>query len=181
MIFKDLGYAKEWLPDTMYINNYNDSQTTFIATFNEDIDVNTTTVPGGKLVGKNLEEWKEEKVKLKYDEADFNAVRLGWHAKDPSSPAFYTLTLPDKGLELGQNTAIVFSLADDRKEEKELSQEELIDFTVSVEDRNGNQASLPLRYIAKLTPAIRGKVLKKNRFQMQAIQQNQCFNIMDFH
>ncbi|MET4562327.1 dienelactone hydrolase [Lysinibacillus parviboronicapiens] len=161
VIFKDLGYAKEWLPDTMYINNYNDSQTTFIATFNEDIDVNTTTVPGGKLVGKNLEEWKEEKVKLKYDEADFNAVRLGWHAKDPSSPAFYTLTLPDKGLELGQNTAIVFSLADDRKEEKELSQEELIDFTVSVEDRNGNQASLPLRYIAKLTPAIRGKVLKK--------------------
>lgn len=24
-IFKDLGYAKEWLPDTLYINNYYDS------------------------------------------------------------------------------------------------------------------------------------------------------------
>ncbi|MGE7953487.1 chlorophyllase/cutinase-like alpha/beta fold protein [Lysinibacillus xylanilyticus] len=156
-IFKDLGYAKEWLPDTLYINNYYDSQTSLIATFNEDIDLNTTTVPGGKLVGKNLKEWKEEKVKLKLDEADYSAVRLGWNSNDPSSPAFYTLTLPDKGLEIRQNTSIVFSLADDSKE----SQEKLIDLTVTVEDSNGNKASLPLSYISELTPAVKGKLLKK--------------------
>ncbi|WP_223555541.1 poly(ethylene terephthalate) hydrolase family protein [Lysinibacillus sphaericus] len=156
-IFKDLGYAKEWLPDTLYINNYYDSQTSFIATFNEDIDLNTTTVPGGKLVGKNLKEWKEEKVKLKLDEADYSAVRLGWNSNDPSSPAFYTLTLPDKGLEIRQNTSIVFSLADDSKE----SQEELIDLTVTVEDSNGNKASLPLSFISELTPAVKGELLKK--------------------
>jgi len=160
-IFKDLGYAKEWLPDTLYINNYYDSQTSFIATFNEDIDLNTTTVPGGKLFGKNLKEWKEEKVKMKNNEADYSAVRLGWNSKDKFSPACYIVTLPENGLEIGQNSSIVFSLADSRKEEKENNQEELIDFTVTVEDSNGNQASLPLSYIAKLTPAIKGKLLKK--------------------
>lgn len=156
-IFKDLGYAKEWLPDTLYINNYYDSQTSLIATFNEDIDLNTTTIPGGKLVGKNLKEWKEEKVKLKLDEADYSAVRLGWNSNDPSSPAFYTLTLPDKGLEIRENTSIVFSLADGSKE----SQKELIDLTVTVEDNDGNQASLPLSYISELTSAVKGELLKK--------------------
>jgi len=159
-VFKDLGYAKEWLPDTMYITNYSDSQTSFIATFNEDIDLNTTTIPGGRLFGKNLKEWKEEKVKMKFDEADYYAVRLGWDINNQSSPAFYTMTLPEKGLDIGQNTSIVFSLADARKEEEKKSQEELIDFTVTVEDSNGNQASLPLSYISKLTPAIKGKLLK---------------------
>ncbi|WP_312127006.1 poly(ethylene terephthalate) hydrolase family protein, partial [Lysinibacillus boronitolerans] len=76
-IFKDLGYAKEWLPDTLYINNYYDSQTSLLATYNEDIDLNTTTVPGGKLSGENLKEWKEEKVKMKLKEADYSAVHLG--------------------------------------------------------------------------------------------------------
>ncbi|WP_269799712.1 poly(ethylene terephthalate) hydrolase family protein [Lysinibacillus xylanilyticus] len=183
-VFKDLGYAKEWLPDTMYITNYSDSQTSFIATFNEDIDLNTTTIPGGRLFGKNLKEWKEEKVKMKFDEADYYAVRLGWDINNQSSPAFYTMTLPEKGLDIGQNTSIVFSLADARKEEEKKSQEELIDFTVTVEDSNGNQASLPLSYISKLTPAIKGKLLK-NPFPdpektTEPVFQHYGFSLNDF-
>lgn len=118
-IFKDLGYAKEWLPDTLYINNYYDSQTSLLATYNEDIDLNTTTVPGGKLSGENLKEWKEEKVKMKLKEADYSAVHLGWESND-SPPASYTVTLPNKGIEIQKNGSIVFSVANDTKDGKEI-------------------------------------------------------------
>ncbi|WP_313800264.1 chlorophyllase/cutinase-like alpha/beta fold protein [Cytobacillus sp.] len=155
-IFKDLGYAKEWLPDTLYINNYYDSQTTLIATYNEDIDLNTTTIPGGKLSGENLKEWKEEKVKMKLKEAEYSAVHLGWESNDFPS-ASYTVTLPNKGIELQKNDSIVFSLAND---EKAMKKEKLIDFTITLEDSDGNKASLPLHHISKLPPAVKGRLLK---------------------
>ncbi|TCJ01131.1 MFS transporter [Cytobacillus praedii] len=156
-VFKDLGYAKEWLPDTLYINNYYDSQTSLIAAYNEDIDLNTTTVPGGKLSGENLMEWKEEKVKMKLKEADYSAVHLGWESND-SPPASYTVTLPDKGIELQKNDSIVFSLAND---EKAVKNEKLIDFTITIEDSDGEKASLPLHHISKLPPAVKGRLLKR--------------------
>ncbi len=159
-IFKDIGYAKEWLPDTLYINNYYDSQTSLIATYNEDIDLNTTTVPGGKLSGENLKEWKEEKVKMKLKEADYSAVHLGWESND-SPPASYTVTLPNRGIEIQKNDSIVFSVANDAKDGKEIKKETLIDFTITVEDSDGNKASLPLHHISKLTPAVKGRLLKK--------------------
>ncbi|WP_286926222.1 MULTISPECIES: chlorophyllase/cutinase-like alpha/beta fold protein [Lysinibacillus] len=160
-IFQDLGYAKKWLPDTQYISNYYDSQTSYIATFNEDIDLNTTTVPGGKLNGENLKEWKEEKVKLKFTEAQYSAVQLGWESNDLTSPSSYTITLPDRGLVLEQNNSLVFSLAAIGKEGKEKGEEALIDFTITVEDSEGGKASLPLSHVAKLPPAIKGDLLKK--------------------
>lgn len=156
-IFKDIGYAKEWLPDTLYINNYYDSQTTLIATYNEDIDLNTTTIPGGKLSGENLKEWKEEKVKMKLKEAEYSAVHLGWESNDFPS-ASYTVTLPNKGIELQKNDSIVFSLAND---EKAMKKEKLIDFTITLEDSDGKKASLPLHHISKLPPAVKGRLLKK--------------------
>ena len=52
-VFRDLGYAKEWIPDNLYVGNYNDSQTITIADFQEDIDLQSTTFPGGDLMGEN--------------------------------------------------------------------------------------------------------------------------------
>lgn len=159
-VFKDLGYAKEWIPDNLYVGNYYDSQTTLIADFHEDIDLQSTTLPGGSLRGENLQQWKEEKVKTKWGEADYSAVRLGWNSNGSSEPASYTVTLPDNGVETGRDSSIVFSLADARKTEESGDPKELINFTITVEDRKGHQASLPLSHISKLPPVIEGKLLK---------------------
>lgn len=64
-LFKDIGYAQQWLPDTMYISNYADSKTMLLASFNEDIDLHSTTIVGGKAEGENLLEWREERIKKK--------------------------------------------------------------------------------------------------------------------
>ncbi|WP_098744265.1 bacitracin amidohydrolase BahA [Paenibacillus sp. EZ-K15] len=159
-VFRDLGYAKEWLPDTLYINNYNDSQTIVLADYEEDVDLQSTTIPGGILMGENLQQWKEEKVKVKMGEAEYSAVRLGWNSEGPPGPASYTVTLPDHGVRTGQESSIVFSLADARKTEEIGDPKELINLTITVEDKHGHQASLPLSHRSKVPPVIEGKLLK---------------------
>lgn len=159
-VFRDLGNAKEWLPDNLYVGNYNDSQTILLADYQEDIDLQSTTIPGGSLMGENLQQWKEEKVRVKMGEADYSAVRLGWNSEASADPAAYTVTLPERGVKTGEESSIVFSLADARGKEDIGDPKELINFTITVEDKKGRQASLPLSHISKLPPVIKGKLLK---------------------
>lgn len=159
-VFRDLGYAKEWLPDNLYVGNYNDSQTILLADYQEDIDLQSTTISGGSIMGENLQQWKEEKVRVKMGEADYSAVRLGWNSKASAEPAAYTVTLPERGVKTGEESSIVFSLADARRKEDNGDPKELINFTITVEDKKGRQASLPLSHISKLPPVIKGKLLK---------------------
>ncbi|GIP00432.1 hypothetical protein J14TS5_55170 [Paenibacillus lautus] len=159
-VFRDFGYAKEWIPDNLYVGNYYDSNTTLIADFHEDIDLQSTTLPGGSLIGENLQQWREEKVKVKMGEAAYSAVRLGWNSIGSTEPASYAVTLPDQGVKTGEESSIVFSLADARGKEESSNPKELINFTITVEDKKGHQASLPLSHISKLPPVIEGKLLK---------------------
>ncbi|KIV52533.1 hypothetical protein AM501_00165 [Aneurinibacillus migulanus] len=60
IVFQNLSYTREWMPDTMYIGNYLDARTTVIISFDEDIDLGTITLAGGRLIGEHLKEWKEK-------------------------------------------------------------------------------------------------------------------------
>lgn len=184
-VFKDFGYAKEWIPDNLYVGNYYDSNTTLIADFHEDIELESTTIPGGSLIGENLRVWKEEKVKFKMGEADYSAVRLGWNSNGASEPASYSVTLPDPGIKTGKESSIVFSLADVRGKEEDGDPKELINLTITVEDKKGNQASLPLSHISKLPPLIKGKLLKwpfsNSGNTSEPVFQSYDFPLGDFH
>ncbi|MEC0311110.1 bacitracin amidohydrolase BahA [Paenibacillus lautus] len=184
-VFRDLGYAKEWLPDTLYIGNYYDSQTTLLADYQEDIDLQSTTIPGGSLMGENLQQWREEKVKVKMGEAAYSAVRLGWNSNESTEPASYNVTLPDQGAKTGKESSIVFSLADARRKEENGNPKEFIDFTITVEDKKGHQASLPLSHISKLPPVIEGKLLKwpfsKAGNTSEPVFQSYDFQLGDFY
>ena len=184
-IFKDIGYAKEWLPDTMYISNYKDSNTNFISTYDEDIDLLSTTIPGGKLIGENLNEWKEEKVKTKYKESEVSAVKLGWNRNKISDTASYTVVLPAEGITVTENSSIVFSMADSSERKTATYYEDLIDLTVKVEDENGNKASLSLSHNSKLVPMIEGKLLKWPFASLgetkEPVFQSYSFDLADFN
>ncbi|OME92104.1 MULTISPECIES: bacitracin amidohydrolase BahA [Paenibacillus] len=179
-VFRDLGYAKEWLPDTLYIGNYYDSQTILLADYEEDVDLQSTTIPGGSLMGENLQQWREEKVKVKMGEAAYSAARLGWNSNGSVKPASYTVTLPDHGVRTGKESSIVFSLADARGKEEISDPKELINFTITVEDRKGHQANLPLSHLSKLPPVIEGKLLKWP-FSNAGNTSEPVFQSYDFH
>lgn len=97
---------------------------------------------------------------MKFGEDLYSAVQVGWDRSNNPQAASYTVVLPEKGLDLAENDSFVFSIADKSERKNASYQEGLLDFTIKVEDKNGNQASLPLSHISKLVPMIEGKLLK---------------------
>jgi len=186
-IFKDIGHAKGLLPETMYVSNYYDSSTTLVSSYNEDIDLHSTTIPGGKLAGENFQEWKEEMIMTKREPDNYSAVRLGWDRSKNSQPAHYTVTLPNVGLQTNESNSFVFSMADGDKETNKSGsyKDHLIDLTITAQDKNGNKAALPLSHIGKLLPMIDSRTLKAPFDMMggeskEPIFQNYGFSLSDF-
>lgn len=184
MVFKDLGYAREWLPETMYVSNYWDGNTTMISSYEEDYDPGTTTLPGGRLEGESLKVWKEDKVKMEHTDDQYSSVSLEWdNTAAPSIPA-YKVILPDSAIETSEGSSIVFSIANNDTDRKTGDTDALVDLTVSVEDEDGNVSRLPLSHVSPLLPMFEG-VLAKRPFGFlqttkEPVFQNFSFNVSDF-
>ncbi|WP_419939451.1 alpha/beta hydrolase family protein [Candidatus Palauibacter sp.] len=106
-MFRDHRLIGGWLPETMYITQFESSSFRPLATFEEDIDVTTGTAHGVTLRGDSLGVWREELLDLRSrnrpttsSSQDNNALWLGWNnlvAGDEGTvgaPASYTLSLP---------------------------------------------------------------------------------------
>ncbi len=92
-LFRDCRRARAWLPQTMYLDRYLDSSHTAIADFSEDSDLTTTTLPGGKLDGRNLSEWHEGKIPFAMATAVTTACFLAGTATPPAIPSRFRLRL----------------------------------------------------------------------------------------
>jgi hypothetical protein len=123
-MFRDHRVAGAWLPKTMYITRFQESGFKSIATFDEDVDVTTGSVPGVTIGADSLATWKENALNLRSGTGDVlntNAVTLGWnnHIRGDDTtklgkPASYTITLSDSvvtALNVGRESSIYLSLA----------------------------------------------------------------------
>jgi len=186
-LFRDWRAGTSWLPKTVYLQKYEEAGSKMLATFEEDLDVTTTTEAGGRTIAENLSDWKERAVNIKWGDLDTRAAFLGWNRKEAPGRCSYLLELPEQGLSTTGDDTLFFSLADsksepssykdeqgeDKKKEadkakKEKSDEtdskdkkkEPIDFTLEMADRAGNTARLPLSRFEKLQPQIEAEVMK---------------------
>jgi hypothetical protein len=178
VLFRDHRVAPGWLPDGIFSSQYDDTATRYLCRYEEDIDVTTTTVPGGAIRGNNLTDWRESEIKIKWGSLDTRAVSLGWDAQ--RALADYSITLPEVGLPIDQASMLTFQLADaaqepstplgaahesktksddDRAGEQKDSHEP-IDFSIEVTDAAGRAARLPLSRWAVLQPQIDFQVAK---------------------
>ena len=78
-LFRDHRSAGEWLPDALLVSRFEDPSFRLVSDFEEDVDVTTASVRGGRIEGKHLVVWRESDLKLRggghrYD----NGVFLGW-------------------------------------------------------------------------------------------------------
>jgi dienelactone hydrolase len=94
-LFEDWRIAREWLPETVYVNRYQDGFYTPLAGFQEDADITTTTAEGGRIRGENLSIWHEGRIPWRSGDREYNGVFLGWNRAKDAPAASYTLTLPD--------------------------------------------------------------------------------------
>jgi dienelactone hydrolase len=154
-LFEDHRRARQWLPDTLYVNRYLDSLNRTIANFNEDADVTTTTIPGGRLRGKNLTVWREGRIPFRDGDRGSNGVFLGWNRRDEK--ASYAITLPP-GLVTAESVLTLSIAASDETEMNE--KYGVTDFTVAMEAENGAIAKLPLSCFGTLLPPIGVRFMK---------------------
>ena len=86
-LFADSRVGGDWLPDTAYLGEFDDSRSTKVATFDEDVDVTTATVAGGRTWAENLNVWREQQVSMKSRTKETAGVYLGWEIEDADDEA----------------------------------------------------------------------------------------------
>ncbi|MBN3521247.1 hypothetical protein JYB62_14655 [Algoriphagus lutimaris] len=150
-LFMDARSGKGWLPETIYLNQFEDSNTRYLVDFNKDFDV-TNTGYGGEIVGNNLSVWRESEVKLKYGKKGTRAVFLGWSYEVPDSLkerpiqevvpdsliASYSIFPKSEDLMLDSTSVFVFEMA----ESKENSNPKASGKWISDEDEEENEEDL---------------------------------------
>lgn len=112
-LFMDARLGRDWLPETIYLNQFEHSSGHFICRFEEDLNLATTTQPGGKIEASGLTLWREQLVDLAWGQQDTRAVYIGWNRSDNDSIApHYTINFPAGDIPGGLMSALIFSLAD---------------------------------------------------------------------
>ena len=125
-LFRDVRVARELVPaDAILIGRYEDPTFRLLAGFDEDVDVTTTTAPGGAIAADGFAVWREGDVPMRHgsERAEF-AAELGWDrsadaldedepaAGEPaeSAPPSFELTLPPNYV-VGPDEVLSFALA----------------------------------------------------------------------
>lgn len=194
-LFEDWRVGRAWLPDTLYINRYQDASYVPLATFAEDADLTTTTAPGGQISGENLSIWREGRIPWRQGDRDYNGVVLGWNrAKDAPIPS-YTLSLPPGATtarRFSKGSTVELSIAamdedaplpgkkkdDKKKDEKKGSDEakkkdrESPDFTIELVASDGAVASARLTQFAVVPPPFKEKFTKLDPMESAAYEKD---------
>jgi dienelactone hydrolase len=178
-LFQDYRRGSAWLPALLYVTRFEDSDYKVVASFEEDIDVTTATLPGARLSGQNLTVWREQRIPLRDgSNRETNGVFLGWNrsvAKGPLPPVpVYTVALPPGqaqkwGLGLNSNLELALAsvdedapLPDNKKDEKKNEKKDRAapDFQVELQDTDGKIARLPLSRFAIVPPPLKVRFTK---------------------
>jgi hypothetical protein len=112
-MFMDHRTARNWLPETIYLNQYEQSGTQFVTEFTEDLDLSTASLPGSFIEAYDMSIWKEKKLPLNWGDYDDRGVILGWNFKDNDTlQPCYNITWQPGEIATNSNSILVFSMAD---------------------------------------------------------------------
>ena len=186
-LFRDFRSGMEWLPETVYLNQYEDPACEFICTFDEDINVLTTTLDGGSIRTENLTVWKEGVVTLKWNNQATRAIYTGWNLGETDSlPGILSIRQPVmKRISTDEQSYLYFVMADAKensnpnprdertKDSTALSMEKEteipadeendkgpIDLTLVLADSAGQVSALPLSAYSYLSRQLEPKLMK---------------------
>jgi len=167
-LFQDPRAGARWLPQGYLSANYADGRTTWLATYEEDLDPATGAWPGATITGRNLTVWKEVFAKLKSTRMDTDLAILAWDDRAQRARASYSLDLGATPPPAGVDSDLVFSAADAGMsslpkgakppgKQPRPGPAKPLDWTVVVTDANGHAARLPLSHDQVLYPQIKGQ------------------------
>lgn len=125
-LFLDARKGKNWLPETIYLNQFEDSNHKFLANFDEDFDVKTISLDSGRIQTENLSVWREAEIQLKWAKKGSRAAFIGWNyevedsLKDERAIDFvqdsliasYSLIFDPLDFQLDSTSVLRFSMAE---------------------------------------------------------------------
>lgn len=187
-MFIDYRYGRNWLPKQIYFNQYEASESTFLARYEEDLNLTTATASGVNIQAVNLSVWREAQHNLMWGDHLSRAAYIGWNREeDKTLIGEYTFNMNDSTHYNLENKALVFSLATsnesslhikkgqksnkEKKQEKNASTKEKrrkqsieeiqpIDFTIALEDRAGHRIHFLLSSCSPLQAQLQKKLTK---------------------
>jgi len=111
-MFIDHRHARHWLPETIYITQFEQPGTSYICTFMEDIDLSTGTVDQSFIHASDLSIWREQTLFLNWGDYNTRALFLGWNTTecDLLLPAYH-ISFPSEKISTGRESVLTFSLA----------------------------------------------------------------------
>ncbi|MBW7935136.1 MAG: hypothetical protein H3C62_16320 [Gemmatimonadaceae bacterium] len=114
-LFRDARRGGSWLPRTIYLTRYEDASTRRLASFEEDVNVATGSLPGVRIVGAGLSAWRELGLTMRSRGStayENHVVRLGWSKPSAGAPAArYQVSWSDSTastLDLTTSASLVF-------------------------------------------------------------------------
>lgn len=101
-LFKDHRQGFSFLPKDYYISQFSDTRFKPIVTYQEDLDVSTTSLKGCNIKTGNLSAWREEAIPLRVEDPNSqgtSAVTIGWDNKETKQAVpFYAIEISGTAL-----------------------------------------------------------------------------------
>jgi len=159
-LFKSAYSAKNWLPETLYFSQFINGSNREITTFEEDIDLQSGSFEGSRIITDGLSIWREDKTRFRDDDfRSTNAVVIGWDTlENPQYKIQFEKLIPT----YSSSELLVSIAAGDYKELKltdstkqnDKSKVLPIDFTLVINYRNSGPDSIVLSSKKLLNPAL---------------------------
>lgn len=157
-LFNDARTGKDWLPESTYLSQFEDSNTRIWANFDEDFEL-TSISTRGTANGENLSVWREAEIDMEYGKKGSRAVYLGWNYeklnegidtlwKDGAIPAIpdsvlasYSIVLDSMSFSPDSTSVLIFSLAESTESSNPKSEGKWKNETNSNSDEELNEES----------------------------------------
>jgi acetyl esterase/lipase len=164
-VFRDYRHARPWLPDTLYVNRFQDQTYKTICSFDEDADLTTTTASGGHISASGLSVWREAKIPFRDGDRDYNGVFLGWNRGKGQKPADYVVDVPpgETASALALSVAATDDNPQDKDDDAEEEKNEVTNFSIEAVGANGARARLAVNDFLLLLPPFHVQFTKLDR------------------
>ncbi|MEL6256879.1 MAG: hypothetical protein AAFR87_33085, partial [Bacteroidota bacterium] len=111
-LFTDARIGADFLPENVYLNQFEDTEMQFLSKFDEDLDLLSSPYNLNAFSASNVTVWKEANVKMKYGVKETRAVYLGWHRdEDQTDTAFFHMDLKGSEIHVDSSSQLVFSMS----------------------------------------------------------------------
>ncbi len=184
-LFQDWRVGSKWLPDTVYVNRYQDASYVPLVSYDTDADLVTGAGGASRISGEHLSIWREGRIPWRQGDRDYNGVFLGWNRTKGAPAASYSITVaPDAAQKLTAESTIELSVAaldedaplpgkkkDEKKPESPKKDREAPDFSLEVA-AGGASAAVDVARFAAIPPPLKEKFTKLAMMDSQAYQKD---------